>query len=89
VLNDADLMLMGMPVNLMAHSGAEIAAIDREGALILKCAYQGQKGVQYQTYWYGQVPQHVSNGRLNPAMQPYFKRIKGAVTTCPARALSP
>lgn len=89
VLTDTDLMLMGMPFNLMAHSGAEITAISQEGALILQCAYKAQKGVQYETYWYEQVPQHVSSGRLNPAMQPYFKRIKGAATTCPASARSP
>jgi hypothetical protein len=84
VMTDADLMIMGTPPNLLRQSGPDIAAIDREKALLLKCTYKSQQGVQRKTYWFERVPKHVQDGQVNPALQPYFARIAGARSSCPA-----
>jgi hypothetical protein len=84
LMTDADLMIMGTPPNLLRQSGPEIAAIDRESALLLKCTYKSQRGLQRKTYWFERVPKHVQNGQVNPVLQPYFARIAGARSSCPA-----
>jgi len=43
VMTDGDLMIMGTPPNLLRQSGTDIAAVDREGALLLKCTYKSQR----------------------------------------------
>jgi hypothetical protein len=84
VITDADLMIMGTPPNLLRQSGPDIGAVDREGALLLKCTYKSQRGVQIKNYWFEQVPKHVQNRQVSPALQPYFARIAGARSSCPA-----
>jgi len=86
VLTDGDLVMMGTPLSVLASSGADIAAIDREGALLLKCTYKREKGAQIKTYWFERVPKHVQNGRVSTALQPYFARIAGAKSSCPIKS---
>jgi hypothetical protein len=76
--------MMGTPSNLLTKSGVDIAAVDREVALLLKCTYKSQRGLQRKTYWFERVPKHVQNGQVNPVLQPYFARIAGARSSCPA-----
>ena len=83
VMTDGDLMIMGTPPNQLRQSGPDIAAIDREKALLLKCSYKSQKGVRSKMYWFERVPKHVENRQVNPALQPYFARIAGARSSCP------
>jgi hypothetical protein len=84
LMTDGDLMIMGTPAQLLRQTGPDIAAIDREGALLLKCTYKSQRGVQIKNYWFEQVPKHVQNRQVSPALQPYFARIAGARSSCPA-----
>ena len=67
--------------------GAEIAAIDRENAMLLTCSYAAGKGLAARTmYWFEKVPAYVSSGRLNKALSPHpFNEIRGAATKCPAQ----
>ncbi len=85
VLTPADLAIVGMPVKLVEISGADIAAIDREKALVLKCTYQGEKGGRTKVYWFDRAPRHVQDQQVNPALQPYFARIAEGLSSCPAR----
>lgn len=84
-LTYADLMTMGMPLKLLEKGDADLAAIDREGTLILKCAYKTQKSVATKIHWFERVPKHVQNRQIDPALRPYFAKIAGAVADCPAR----
>jgi hypothetical protein len=67
-------------MNAMA---ADTAALDREGALVLVCTYEG---AGRRSYWYETVPRIIREGRLNAALSPHpFAQIAGAATTCPAQ----
>lgn len=85
VMTDSHLMMMGTPFKLLVQGGDDIAAVHREGALILQCKYMTDKGVRVKSYWFEEMPEHVRNQKVNPALQPYFAKIAGAATTCPAR----
>ena len=85
VLTELDLMMAGLPPNLSATAGGEIASIDQEGALVLKCTYNAQKGTQSRFYWFESTPGRIQRNQVDPAVSPFFARIGGGITTCPAR----
>ena len=83
-----DLMMMGLPMAQMDAASRDLYAIDQEGRLLLVCSYKGTAGQRELRYWYEAVPEHISAGRLDPNLQPYFARIRGAASTCPATRTS-
>lgn len=85
VLTDLHLLMLGMPMRLSSLSGAAIAALDQEGALILKCTYKSDAGERSRMFWFERVPELVAGGKLDPALQPYFSGMAGAASRCPAR----
>jgi hypothetical protein len=84
-MTDANLVLLGAPFKLLTQNFDDIAAVGREGALLLSCKYKANKGVRVKSYWFEKVPEHMRARKVSPALQPYFARIGGPVTICPAR----
>jgi hypothetical protein len=85
VLTNGHLVVLGMPLTLGQMTGTDIAAIDREGTLVLQCDYKADKGVRVKMYWFEKTPTHVQGGRINAALQPYFAQIGEGASSCPPR----
>ena len=83
VLTEPDLMMAGLPPNLSTAAGSEIAAIDQESALVLKCTYNAQKGMQSKLYWFETTPGRIQRNQVDPAVSPFLASIGSGVPTCP------
>jgi hypothetical protein len=63
----------------------EAAAMDKDGARLLVCEYKtATGGLHQQGFWYEAVPGRVRDAALAAETRPYFARIPGAATACPA-----
>lgn len=85
-IGSAELQLP-MDLEFNKDTGKLLGALFKKGSFVLTCEYLtlDPSHVWETIYWYLKVPEDVAEGKVSPALAPYFAKIGSPLKVCPAQ----